>query len=133
MSKKSFAKELIKLKPKLKRTNATPSETTIYSYLNGNREINIELLSYICNVLNISEQELLMGGGKCDQRTQKQLIKYLQFHSNESELLELNSKINKKENILETEIIKLLSYAPSDILSKIKVKLETYKTMSEEF
>ena len=43
ISKREFAQKLLSLNPLLDRTGKAPSESTIYGYLNGGREIKIEL------------------------------------------------------------------------------------------
>ena len=58
MSKTNFAEKLLTLEPKLNSTGKSPSLSTVYGYLNGRREIKIELIPYIAEVLNIKEQEL---------------------------------------------------------------------------
>ena len=58
MTKREFATKLLELEPRLDGTGKPPSESTVYGYLNGGREIKIELIPYIAEVLNISEQEL---------------------------------------------------------------------------
>ncbi|MEA2073323.1 MAG: helix-turn-helix transcriptional regulator [Campylobacterota bacterium] len=58
LQKKDFTKMLQELEPKLKSTGEVPSEQTIYGYLNGKRELKIELIPYIAEVLEVDEQEL---------------------------------------------------------------------------
>ena len=58
MQKKEFAKRLFALEPKLKSTGNTPNIQTIYGYLNGKRELKVELIPYIAEVLGVKEQEL---------------------------------------------------------------------------
>ncbi len=58
LSKKEFANKLRKLEPKLLATDDIPSEQTIYRYLNGSRELKVELIPYIAEVLEVNEQEL---------------------------------------------------------------------------
>jgi len=57
-SKKEFAEVLQNLEPKLKSTGNTPNIQTIYGYLNGKRELKVELIPYIAEVLKVKEQEL---------------------------------------------------------------------------
>jgi hypothetical protein len=52
LTRKYFVNQLILLNPVLKSTCETPSSSTIYGYLNGNREVKIELLPYIAKVLD---------------------------------------------------------------------------------
>jgi len=58
ISKKNFVNGLLKLEPKLKTTGEVPPEQTIYRYLIGKRELKIELIPYIAEVLEVQEQEL---------------------------------------------------------------------------
>lgn len=62
---------MILLNPILKNTEETPSNSTIYGYLNGNKEVKIELLPYIAKVLDVSIAELF-------NETEKNRIKFLQ-------------------------------------------------------
>ena len=45
ITKREFAQKLLSLNPLLDRTGKAPSESTIYGYLNGGREIKIELIA----------------------------------------------------------------------------------------
>ncbi|NOQ29561.1 MAG: XRE family transcriptional regulator [Helicobacteraceae bacterium] len=76
LNKKEFALKLIDLSPKLKRTGETPTLTTIYSYLNGNREVQVELISYIAEVLDISEQELFEHSSEPYEVETASMLKY---------------------------------------------------------
>jgi transcriptional regulator with XRE-family HTH domain len=58
MTRREFAKQLRELEPHLRSTGKIPSEQSIYSYLNNNRELKVELVPYIARVLGISESEL---------------------------------------------------------------------------
>ncbi len=58
IAKKDFIKNILALEAKLKATSETPTEQTIYRYLNGQREIKIELIPYIAEVLGVNEQDL---------------------------------------------------------------------------
>ncbi len=71
LTRKYFVNQLILLNPILKSTGETPSSSTIYGYLNGNREVKIELLPYIAKVLNVSIADLF-------DETEKNRIKILQ-------------------------------------------------------
>ncbi len=106
-SKREFAKELLNLEPRLSSTGKPPSESTIYGYLNGRREIKIELIPYIAEVLKVSEQELF-----------EQDIEYANNY---------NYEITKEVR----EIISLLKYVPSDKIIDLKEKLLMYKKVHE--
>jgi len=108
MTKKEFADKLLNLEPKLLRTGKPPSESTIYGYLNGGREIKVELIPYIAEVLNIKEQELFEYD--------------LEYISN------YNIKYSKEIR----EIVHLLQYAPQNAINDIKEYLLKYKTIYEK-
>ena len=107
LSKRDFAQALLKLEPKLNSTGKAPSESTIYGYLNGRREIKIELLPYIAEVLGIKEQELFEFD--------------IEFST------EYNYKLSKEVR----EIITLLRFVPHAKISELKEKLLSYKTLSK--
>jgi len=86
-------------------TGKAPSESTIYGYLNGRREIKIELIPYIAEVLNITEQEL--------------------FEVNIEWTSEYNYKLSKEIR----EIISLLKYVPNGKIVELKEKLLKYKEL----
>ena len=108
MSKQDFANRLIELEPRLKRTSETPSIQTILGYLYGKRELKVELIPYIAEVLGVSEQEL--------------------FNFN----IEFATDYNYKQSKEVREIINLLSYAPNSIIVHIKTQLEKYKNLHIE-
>lgn len=108
MSKKDFADRLIALSPKLKRTDEAPSVQTILGYLYGKREIKIELIPYIAEVLGVSEQELFSSE-----------LEYTTNH---------NIRFSKEVR----EIVSLLPYAPHSIIEHIREILLKYKNMHEE-
>ena len=58
MSKKEFVDKLILLKPILKSTGEVPSPQTINGYLYAKREIKVELIPYIAEVLEVNTAEL---------------------------------------------------------------------------
>lgn len=51
IAKKEFADKLPELEPILKAAGETPSEQTIYRYLNESRKLKVELIPYIAEVL----------------------------------------------------------------------------------
>lgn len=107
ISKKDFAVKLRQLSPKLYATGETPSEQTIYRYLNGSRELKVELIPYIAEVLAVSEQELF------------------------SVDIEYASSYNKKYSKEIREIIDLLPHAPNNVVIYIKEQLSKYKQLNE--
>lgn len=58
ITRKHFANQLISLNPTLKSTGEVPSTSTIYGYLSGSREVKVELVPYIAEVLGVSVAEL---------------------------------------------------------------------------
>ena len=107
MSKQDFANRLIELEPRLKRTSETPSTQTIL-VIYMERELKVELIPYIAEVLGVSEQEL--------------------FNFN----IEFATDYNYKQSKEVREIINLLSYAPNSIIVHIKTQLEKYKNLHIE-
>ena len=106
MSKKEFAQALQHLEPKLKSTGNTPNIQTIYGYLNGKRELKVELIPYIAEVLGVSEQELFGFD-----------IEYASSYD-----IRYSSEVR--------EIIELLSYAPKPIREEIRDLLKEVKQLS---
>lgn len=107
MSKKDFAAKLRQLSPKLYATGEMPSEQTIYRYLNGSRELKVELIPYIAEVLAVNEQELF------------------------SVDIEYASSYNKKYSKEIREIIDLLPHAPNNVVIYIKEQLLKYRHLNE--
>ena len=107
LSKRDFAQALLSLEPKLNSTGKIPSESTIYGYLNGGREIKIELIPYIAEVLQVREQELFEFD-----------IEYSTAY---------NYKLSKEVR----EIVSLLEYVPHAKIIELKEKLLKYKVLDE--
>ncbi len=107
MTKREFATKLLALEPRLESTGKAPSESTIYGYLNGGREIKIELIPYIAEVLGISEQELF------------------------SSELEYSTNYNYRYSKEVREILDLLKYAPTSAVEEVKNYLLKYKDVFE--
>jgi transcriptional regulator with XRE-family HTH domain len=108
LTKKEFATKLLALNPILKRTGEKPSIQTILGYLYGKREIKIELIPYIAEVLEVSEQELFSFD-----------IEYAS---------EYNIRYSKEIR----EIIDLLQYAPKVAIDQMKNQLIKYKILCED-
>ncbi len=108
ISKREFADSLRKLEPKLLATGDIPSEQTIYRYLNGSRELKVELIPYIAEVLGVSEQELFTFD------------------------LEYAQNYNYRQSKEVREILELLPYAPVSVVAHIKEQLQKYKKLHEE-
>ena len=145
LTKREFAKRLVQLEPRLKSTGNAPTEKTIYGYLSGRISINIELISYIADVLDITEQELF-------DNTLKSKIKFLKYiisHTTEKEQeyirkcidSEFLEKLYKKADISQStketikldldenlrKLIPLLHFAPKIMIQQLIEKLETIK------
>lgn len=108
MSKKEFIEKLLALEPKLKATDEIPSFTTINGYLYGRRELKVELIPYIAEVLDVNEQDLFTFD------------------------LEYAQNYNYKQSKEVREIIELLPYAPISVVVHIKEQLQKYKKLHEE-
>ena len=103
ISKKEFTNKLLALNPKLKRTNEVPSSQTILGYLYGKREIKIELIPYIAEVLEVNECELFRFD------------------------IEYSTDYNVKYSKEVREILNLLQYAPKNMMETIKISLYRFK------
>lgn len=108
IKKVSFVKKLLALEPKLKRSGLVPTEQTIYRYLSGSREIKIELIPYIAEVLEVGIGELF------------------EFD------IEYASGQNIRYSRQIREIIELFAYVPNVTIEKIKRELLEYKKMHEK-
>ena len=106
--KQEFIANLIRLSPTLKATGNIPSTQTIYRYLNGKRELKIELIPFIAEVLSVTEQEL--------------------FSSDLEYATEYNVRYSKDVR----EILDLLPYAPRSMVEHIKESLQKFKTAHQE-
>jgi transcriptional regulator with XRE-family HTH domain len=107
ISKREFVTNLLALEPRLKLTGEIPTEQTIYRYLNGKREIKVELIPYIAEVLGVSEQELFSFD-----------IEYA---------CEYNHRHSKEVR----EIIHLLQHAPKGAIENIRNYLLKYQTLND--
>lgn len=108
ITKQEFAQHLITLAPKLKRTGESPSVQTILGYLYGKRELKVELIPYIAEVLGVDEQEL--------------------FRFDIEYATEYNLRYSKDAR----EILDLLQYTPKPMLEQIKTVMRKFKKMYEE-
>lgn len=142
LTKRVFAKKLQDLEPKLKSTGEIPTEKTIYKYLDGSIAIKIELIPYIAEVLQISEQELFTN----DEKTRKKFFQNLIKTASKEELKILKNKFDlkfdssmigepknsyDKEGSLEKELISLLPYAPKPLLQNFIAKLKELKEFND--
>jgi transcriptional regulator with XRE-family HTH domain len=147
MNRKEFAIKLMDLKPTLNRIGEVPSLTAIYTYLNGSTSIKAELIPYIAEVLDVTEQELFDTSAK----TRKRCFKYFVENAQQNELEYFNSFINsqithnvninygniimntKTKNDKLDEFVTLLEFAPTNFLDRAIVRLREYKNLSSEF
>ena len=105
LTKQEFAERLIALNPILKRTGEVPSFQTILGYLYGKRELKIELIPYIAEVLHVTEQELF------------------------SSSIEYATAFNYKYSKEVRDILDLLQYLPNQMILQIKEQLQKYKEL----
>lgn len=148
MNKKEFANKLILLEPTVSRIGETPSVSAIYGYLNGRINIPVELIPFVCDILDITEQELF----DTTKRAKNRCFKYFIENANTEELEYFNNFINVQltyklninyEQIIPTvlntnddkinKFISLLKYAPKNFLDKAIMKLEEYRLVGEDF
>lgn len=108
ITKQEFAQHLITLAPKLKRTGEAPSIQTVLGYLYGKRELKVELIPYIAEVLGVDEQEL--------------------FRFDIEYATEYNLRYSKDAR----EILDLLQYTPKPMLEQIKTIMRKFKKTYEE-
>ena len=108
ITKQTFANRLIALEPKLKRTGESPSTQTILGYLYGKRELKIELIPYIAEVLEVDEQELFRFD------------------------IEYASEYNLRYSKNAREILDLLQYTPKNLIEHIRTTLLKYKKSYED-
>lgn len=144
LTKREFAKKLQDLEPKLHSTGETPSEKTIYKYLNGTISIKIELIPYIADVLQIREQDLFTNDTKSRKKFFQNILKTaskeeldilknkLNLKIEEENLLkEPKTSYNKKTSNLEKDLISLLPYAPKPLLKNFVTKLKEIKDFND--
>lgn len=148
LTKRAFSTIIRNLNAKLKITGEVPSENTIYAYLSGKITIPIELISYISEALDVTEQELF----DTKESTKKKCVKYLIDNTGNSGLEELNRYINSRitqninvnygqvimstkelKNSKASELIELLEFAPPNFLDKVIKKLKEYQDISDDF
>ncbi len=108
ITKQEFAHKLVALEPNLKRTGESPSAQTILGYLYGKRELKVELIPYIAEVLEVTEQELFTFD------------------------LEYACNYNYRQSKEVRTIIELLQYAPNGVITHIKEQLIKHKALHHE-
>ncbi len=108
ITKRQFIERFLNLEPKLKRTSEVPSASTVSGYLYGKREIKIELIPYIAEALDVSEQELFVND------------------------IEYTNDYNYKHSKEAREILNLLRFAPRSAIDDIKSYLLKFKNICEK-
>jgi len=143
LSKREFAKKLRDLEPKLKSTGEIPTEKTIYKYLDGSISIKIELIPYIAEVLQITEQDLFTN----DEKSRKKFFSNLLKTATEEEIEIVRKKFNLSTQVssivkepknsynetisLHDELVALLPYAPTPLLKNLIEKLKEIKEFNK--
>ena len=117
LKKKDFLNKFLSLNPPLKSSGESPSIPSIYNYLNGNREIKAELISFIVKALEVSEQELFL-----DDDNSADLLKELLNKQSR------NSALNGKNRLI-MELINLCEYTPEPLLEQVLSMIERNKEM----
>ena len=143
-TRKEFAQNLINLQPNVNRLSETPTISTIYGYLNGRINIPIDLVPFIAEALDTTEQELFDTSAK----TRKKCFKYFLENANKEELEYfnhfINSQIHNNININYGKVImnskttneklekftELLHYAPIDFIDRVLAKLKEYEKLN---
>ncbi len=143
ITKREFARRLREIEPKLKSTGEIPTEKAIYGYLNGSSSIKIELIPYIAETLQITEQELFFT--TYDKRVDffRKMVSMATDEELEviKERLSLKYKIDdilnsydkttshskNKEDDETQKLINLLPYCPKPLMQSLIFKLEDLK------
>ncbi len=120
LNKRELARRLIDLGMRASKTGETPTESSIYAYLNGNIEIKADMLPYIAEALGICEQEFFVNSANevnkilkrvyCKNELSykyKNIIELLEFLSPKS--LELLEKILTQNKAKIEELNSVLS------------------------
>ncbi len=146
ITRKEFAQNLINLKPNVNRVSETPTLSTIYGYLNGRINIPIDLVPYIAEALNVTEQELFDNSSK----TRKRCFKYFLQNASKEELEYFSHFINSQikntvgvsydKAIMDIQttdekmakFVELLPFAPSNFMDKILERLKEYEKLNRE-
>ncbi len=110
ISKKELVRRILALEPHLNSTGEIPSEPTLYNYLNGNRELKVELIPFIAQALGVFEQEF--------------------FICNENDKARFYNHLAKTYATLDPEFSELLPYASPILLKHIKLLLRESKAQT---
>lgn len=147
LTRREFAQKLIDLSPKVSRVGEIPTVSTIYGYLNGRINIPVDLISFMAEALDISEQEFF----DTSKNAKRKFFNYLIVNATKNELehyknvlsskllLDLKSIDDNDFSFFESqnqskieEILKYIKYAPTPFLDKILHTLKRYKNLTQE-
>lgn len=95
ISKRELAKRLINLDMRASKTGETPTESSIYAYLNGNIEIKADMIPFIADALGVFEQELF-GDKKQSEKILKRLYINDELSYKYREIIELLEYLSPK-------------------------------------
>jgi len=144
ISKKKFIERLLALDTRLKSTGENPLKSSIYAYLNNQRELKIELISYIAEALDVSEQELF-----CDNEAARlKYLRHIMQNPSEKEIIIARQIIQKNQdntssdnifkqndeeyNIFLEKLSKLLDFGSKPLIENFISKLEAMKKITLE-
>jgi len=150
MNKKEFVNRVLALEPKLKNTGEIPTEKTVYAYLNGTSNLKLELIPYIAEALNITEQELFDDSERVRLKYLKHILKnpsnkeidFIKYQIGSNSIKIKNSilaDINHGNIVINSEhfgdemkeVIELLKYAPIPFLTNLITRLKELKKLSD--
>ena len=122
ISKRELAKRLIDLDMRTTKTGETPTESSVYAYLNGNIEIKADMIPFIAEALNICEQELFTYNAKDTLKILAKIYPDNMFYTKYNRIVQLLDYISPKS--LETLEKTLLQYKNKTLeLNKIIEKI----------
>ena len=137
LTKKEFSLKIIDLEPKLKSTGEIPTLKTMYTYLSGHIGLKIELIPYIAEVLDISEQVLFDDSSRAKLKFVKYIASSMSLDE-EQKIKAIFCKDVQDEKLYNyhkdySDILALLEYASPAHLKKIKSSLEDFKAITDKF
>lgn len=152
MNKKEFVHKVLALEPKLKNTGETPTDKTIYAYLNGTANLKLELIPYIAEALDTIEQEIFNDSEHSRIKYIKRILKNpskkeletIKYYLGNGDMNIKNSivpDINHGSIIINSEymtedtklLIGLLKYASNSFIKKLILKLQQLKELEDNF
>lgn len=96
MSKRELAKRLIALDMRASKTGETPTESSIYAYLNGNIEIKADMIPYIAEALGICEQDIFSNSHKESDRILRKIYANSPHYEKYRHIVELLEYLSPK-------------------------------------